>query len=337
MAVLRPLAAVMVGDPTPLALANLRRLATWCDLLLTEATITFQGQARTPLRGGWRDLIGLPPDQLRVFTMDPPQASGAWVQDMQRNGVLPALLRQPPERAVLLMDADELLDATAVLGLIAAGFHAPCRLGLVPLYGAIDREALSSHCCWKPELSQLRQAPPKRPYLFHGPVLATVGMLRERSASELRRTAPFVDRTRSFGVHATLAGPIEEVIRKLRSSRHVWVPRILEPPHLNTMLSAGVHHAGWWVATYRQPEPWLLDLAQTCDLRISGPSLPETHLCGLRGWAEARLNPNIPDELVKIMDLYLSKPLKREDKFLSSLHKSIRKKPVTHWGHEVSA
>ena len=302
----RPLAAVMVGDPTPLALANLQRLAAWCDLLLTEATLTFQGQPRTPLRGGGRDLLGLPQAQLRIYTMDPPKGPGHMLQAMQRNGVLPALLREPSDRPVLLADVDELLDPTSVLNLIAAGFPEPCRLGLVPLYGAIDREALSSHCCWKPECSELRQAPPKRPYLFPGPVLATVARLKDHSASDLRLTAPYVDRTRSFGVHATLAGPIDEVIRKLGSSRHVWMPRILKPMHLNTMLQAGVHHAGWWVAAYRSPETWLVELANTCNLRIAGQQKTTEELRGLRGWAEARLRPDLPEDLVEFFDEYVN-------------------------------
>lgn len=293
----------MVGEPTPLAVANLKRLASWCDLILSEATVTFQGQPRTPLRGGgWKELLDLGPDQLRVYTMDPPPASGAWVQDMQRNGVLPALLRQPLDRPVLLMDADELLDPAAVLALLAEGIGEPCRLGLVPLYGAIDREALSSHCCWKPELAVLRHEPPKRRYLFPGPVLATVAMLRERSPSLLRRRAAYVDRERSFGVHVTLAGPIDEVIRKLRSSRHVWDERILDPVHLKTMLSAGVHHAGWWIAAYRSPEDWVLKLARASNLRSAGQRLTFNELQKLREWAEARLDPELAEDKVRSQD-----------------------------------
>ncbi|MEB3354464.1 MAG: hypothetical protein VKM34_09565, partial [Cyanobacteriota bacterium] len=298
----RPLATVMVGEPTPLAVANLKRLASWCDLILTEATMTFQGQPRSPLRGGWRELLGLGPEQLRVYTMDPPPASGAWLQDLQRNGVLPALVREPPDRAVLLMDADELLDPGAVQALLAEGIGEPCRLGLVPLYGAIDREALSSHCCWKPELAVLRHAPPQRPYLFPGPVLGTVAMLRENSPGQLRRRAAYVDREHRFGVHVTLAGPIDEVIRKLRSSRHVWDERILDPVHLNTMLSAGVHHAGWWIAAHRSPEPWLVELGQQCNLRIAGASLAPEQLESLRAWAQARLDPDLTDSRVKEID-----------------------------------
>jgi hypothetical protein len=333
MADRRPLAAVMVGDPTPLALANLQRLATWCDLLLTEATLTFQGQPRTPLRGAWRDLLGLPPAQLRVYTMDPPRVSGHRLQAMQRNGVLPALLREPLDRPVLLADVDELLDPTSVLALIAAGFPAPCRLGLVPLYGAIDREALSSHCCWKPECSELRQAPPKRPYLFPGPVLATVAMLRDHPASDLRLTAPYVDRSCSFGVHATLAGPIDEVIRKLSSSRHVWMPRILKPVHLTTMLQAGVHHAGWWIAAYRSPEPWLVELANTCDLRIAGHQRTAEELRGLRGWAEARLRPDLPEALVSIIDDYVSSNNEEIKGLLGLINDWLCKTPTINCGY----
>ena len=45
----RPLAVVMVADPTPLTLTNLRQLSRWCDLLLTEGTETISGQPRRPL------------------------------------------------------------------------------------------------------------------------------------------------------------------------------------------------------------------------------------------------------------------------------------------------
>jgi hypothetical protein len=327
----------MVADPTPLTLANLRRLASWCDLLLAEATCTFQGQPRSPLRGGWRDLLGLEPPRLRIFTTELPAGSNAERQRIQRNGVLPALLREPAERPVLLIDSDELLDGEAVLERIAAGLEAPVRLGLVPLYGAIDRVAPQIHCCWKPEWAALRQSPPTRPYLFVGPVLATVAQLREQPAWTLRYGTPLADDRRAYGVHATMAEPITRVIEKLNSVRHSWVPRIHAPLHLNTMLSAGVHHAGWWIAAYREPEPWLHHLAHECNLRVSGKLLPEDHLKVLRAWSEARLNPSLSEEIVESMDQYVATRSPTGEDFLSPLHEWLCGRPVVQWGHARSS
>lgn len=315
----RPLAAVMVADPTPLTLANLRRLSSWCDLLLAEASCTFQGQPRTALRGAWRDLLGLESPQLRIFTTQLPAGSNAQRQRTQRNGVLPALLREPADRPVLLADADELLDGEMVRERIAAGIEAPVRLGLVPLYGAIDRVAPEIHCCWKPEWAALRQAPPSRPYLFVGPVLATVAQLREQPASTLRYSTPLRDREHAYGVHVTMAEPIPRVIQKLNTSRHTWVSRIRDPGHLETMLSAGVHHAGWWVAAYREPEGWLLELAKGTDLRVAGPAHTRSHLAALRAWSEARLDPELPDDLVSKLDSYVANRKPGIEDFLTPL------------------
>ena len=329
----RPLAAVMVADPTPLTLANLRRLSSWCDLLLAEASCTFQGQPRTPLRGGWGDLLGLEAPQLRIFTTELPAGSNAERQRIQRNGVLPALLREPAERPVLLVDSDELLEGEAVQERIAAGIEAPVRLGLVPLYGAIDRVAPQIHCCWRPEWAELRQAPPARPYLFTGPVLATVAQLREQAASTLRYSTPLGDRERAYGVHATMAEPIGRVIEKLNSVRHTWVPRIHSPVHLGTMLSAGVHHAGWWIAAYREPEPWLHNLAQECELRVAGERLPEAHLGVLRAWAESRLDPELPEDLVRAMDHYVATRKPADEDLLTPLNAWLCGRPIKSWGH----
>ena len=323
----------MVADPTPLTLANLRRLASWCDLLLAEATCTFQGQPRNPLRSGWCDLLGLDSSQLRIFTTELPRGSNVERQRIQRNGVLPALLREPAKRPVLLIDSDELLDGEAVLERIAAGFEAPVRLGLVPLYGAIDRVAPQIHCCWKPEWAQLRQAPPAQPYLFVGPVLATVAQLREQPASTLRYNTRLRDHNKAYGVHATMAEPIARVIEKLSASRHTWVPRIRASMHLETMLSAGVHHAGWWVAGYREPEGWLCDLARDVTLRVAGLPQPSSHLAALRAWAEARLDPSLPDDLVFSVDRYVAKRETGVEDFLTPLNSWLCGRSVQYCGH----
>jgi hypothetical protein len=39
----RPLAAVMVADPSPITLANLTRLSAWCDRVLVEGTTHTDG------------------------------------------------------------------------------------------------------------------------------------------------------------------------------------------------------------------------------------------------------------------------------------------------------
>lgn len=324
----------MVADPTPLTLANLQRLAGWCDLLLAEASCTFQGQPRTPLRGSWRDLLGLEAPQLRIFTTELPACSNVERQRIQRNGVLPALLREPAERPVLLVDSDELLEEEAVRERIAAGLEAPVRLGLVPLYGAIDRVAPQIHCCWRPEWAALRQGPPAEPYLFVGPVLATVAQLREQPASRLRYSTPLLDNERAFGVHATMAEPIGRVIEKLNSVRHTWVPRIHSPVHLNTMLSAGVHHAGWWIATYREPENWLRDLARNCNLREAGVPRPQEILRSLRAWSEVRLNPSLAEDLVRFVDNHMADRPDCDGEFLLPLDSWLCQRSVLHWGHQ---
>lgn len=330
---MRPLAAVMVGDPTPLTQANLGRLATWCDLLLIEGDRTFQGEPRIPLRAGWRNLLNLEPPQLRVLTIEFPPSSAPMARFLQRSGVLPMLSNEPSDRPVLLLDSDEILDRKRVESRIATGIKRPIALPLVPLYGAIDREAISLHCCWKPPRSTLRFQPPPRRYAFAGPSLATVGMVLAASPPDLRQKAPVESGDHTYGLHLTMADPVERVLRKLRSNWHRWDPRIINARHLETMLSAGIHHAGWWVASYREPEPWLRQLAQDCELRIAGPSLPPSHLRALRAWAEARLDPALPERLVHCGDTYVAmRPVEAEDD-LNSLDTLQCQRPMRHWGH----
>ena len=187
--------------------------------------------------------------------------------------------------------------------------------------------------CWKPEWAALRQAPPAQPYLFHGPVLATVAQLREQPASRLRYSTPLRNRDRAYGLHATMAESIPRVIAKLNSVRHTWVERIHSPIHLNTMLSAGVHHAGWWVAGYRKPEDWLRELGEECGLRLAGEELPTTYLNTLRAWAEARLDPKLPDKLIESIDSYVANREITQIDFLTPLHSWLCGRPVETWGH----
>ena len=273
----RPLVVVMVADATPMVLTNLRQLATWADIVLTEADATTSGEPRGPLREGWRELLGLERPELSIVTTQLAGEDKWQRQRVQRDSVVPLLVRQPPDRAVLMLDADEFLDASAVLDVIAGldDWSEPRRLGLVPLFGAVDRVARSIHCCWREPLAGLR----------------------------------------TFGVHVTMteASP-SRIVRKLVNTRHTWDDRALDERNLNTMLSAGVHHAGWWIADYREPEQWLVELAAENDLRVAGALLPEDHLLALRAWAEARLDPRVPDGVVAAVDVYVAtRPIDADD------------------------
>lgn len=329
----RPLAVVMVADATPLTLANLRSLSRWCDLILTEGTTTTSGEPREPLRRGWRELLDLEPPRLRVFTTDLAGVNTWQRQAIQRNGALPMIAFEPDDRPVLLVDADEFLDADAVLPLIERGLDEPVRLGLVPLYGAIDRVARRIHYCWKAEWPDLRNAQPKRPYIFAGGSLASAGKMRNTAPSAIRFGSPMVDKQRTYGLHITLAESADRVAWKLRNMRHVWDPRVCREQHLGTMLRAGVHHAGWWLADYREPEPWLLALAAKAELRIAGPRWPEADLRALRAWAQARLDPRIPDSLVEAGDAYVATRPQGTDDFLSALDAWLLERPIEYSGH----
>jgi hypothetical protein len=345
----RPLAVVMVADPTPLTLANLRRLSTWCDLLLTEGTSTTSGTPREPLRAGWRELLGLQPPELRVMTTDLGGTTSWRRQATQRNSAMAVIFQEPDDRWVLMVDADEFLDPAAVADAITSISAAatdtgsgdgdepvhpdPVRLGLVPLYGAVDRAARQIHCCWKADWPDLRASAPRQPYLFAGASLATAGAMKRQAPTRTRFASRLIGRDRTYGVHVTMAEPADQVAWKLTNMRHVWQPRILEPQHLETMLSAGVHHAGWWVAEEHHPEPWLVDLAAEANLRVAGPPAPDEHLRALRAWAEVRLDPLVPDALVQAGDDYVAtRPHDARD-FLIGLDEWLLTRPVAHSGH----
>jgi len=332
----RPLAVVMVADPTPLTLTNLRQLSRWCDLLLTEGTETISGQPRRPLRSGWRDLLGLTKPRLRVITTDL-AGEEMWQRErIQRDSCLPVLAFEDPERFVLMLDADEFLDAELVQERLAEGLEEPARLGLVPLYGGVDRRARSIHCCWNESLAGLRDpdARTRRPYVVAAPSVATAGQMKGRSPSGVRFRSPLIDKERTFGIHVTMTGTGEQTEWKLRNMREVWDERVMMAAHLELMLSAGVHHAGWWIATYREPEPWLLQLARDCDLRVCGPMLPGEHLRALRAWAEARLDPLVPAALVAAGDAYAAGGRVDAQDFLPGLDEWLLSREVEHTGRQ---
>lgn len=79
-------------------------------------------------------------------------------QGVQRDSVLPLLVRRPPGRAVLMLDSDESRDEPVVQEAIAGlgEWDEPRRLGLVPLNAAVDRVARSIHSCWREPLAGLR-------------------------------------------------------------------------------------------------------------------------------------------------------------------------------------
>ena len=234
-----------------------------------------------------------------------------------------------------MVDADELLDADAVLQRIAAGPAEPVRLGLVPLYGAVDRVAKTIHCCWREGSARFRAMDrmPKQEYIVAAPSLATAGAMRGRSPSAVRFRSPLAGRDRLYGVHATLTEPVEQVAWKLANMRHQWDPRSYRTEHLATMLRHGVHHAGWWVAGYRKPEAELLDLAESAGLRVAGEPAPTDHLRALRAWAQARLDPRVPDELVEAGDRYAAHRLPDAEDFLLPLDDYLLQRDVEFNGH----
>ena len=323
----------MVADPLPLTIANLRSISQWADLLLTEGTTTTSGQPRTPLREGWRDLLGLQPPELRVLTTDL-AGPNTWLrQRVQRNSAAAVLGMLPEHRPVLMVDADELLDPDSVLAVIAEGIEEPVRLGLVPLYGAVDRVAPAIHCCWREDAPDLRSQPPQRPYVIAAPSLATAGMMQGKSPSVIRFQSRLISRDRTFGVHATMVEPVPQVQWKMANMRHVWDPRVLAEQHLNTVLKAGVHHAGWWIADYRQPEPWLADLAEHMGLRVAGPRMPSEQLRAIRAWSQIRLDPSVPEVLVSAGDAYVAtRPHDAQD-FFNELDDYLVSRPLQYTGH----
>ena len=330
----RPLAVVMVADPTPLTLTNLRRLSRWADLVLTEGTTTIGGQPREAQRDRWRELLDLDRPELRIITTDL-AGEEMWRRErIQRDSVIPLLINEADDRAVLMVDADEFLDPEAVLEAAAVVRDRPVRLGLVPLYAGIDRVARSIHCCWHERYESLRDSAhrPQRDHIFAAGSLATAGQMRGASPSRVRFASPIIDPARVFGTHITMTEPAEQIAVKLANMREEWVPRVLEVTHLDTMLGAGVHHAGWWVADYREPEPWLRDLAKTAGLRVCGEPAPAEHLRALRAWAEIRLNPLVPGELVRAGDAYVAARATDSVDFLGPLDEWLRSQPVKHTG-----
>ena len=184
-----------------------------------------------------------------------------------------------------MVDSDEFLFGDDVAALIRDEPPVDAvRLGPVAVYGAVDRVARGVHCCWKDNLSRLRDPRYRRSpdYVFAGPSLARAGATRNISPSSVRFQSPLVSRSRTVGMQATIVEPVDRVAWKLANMRHDWVPRVLDVQHLQTMLGAGVHHAGWWIAEYRKPEPWLRQLATDADLRLPGEPPPADHLRALR-------------------------------------------------------
>lgn len=317
-----------------MTLMNLARLAEWCDVVVTEGTSSFDGRPRTAVRGGWHELLDIDTPALRVVTTDLGGGTAARRQLVQRSGAMPLLAAEPDDRWVLLADADEFLDRDAVLRLIddRADSPDPVRLGLIPRYGAIDRCALRIHCCWSADGPDLRTSSgPSLP--MAGGTLARAGAMKGELTHRIRYSSPIIGRDRTFGTHVTMCDPADKVARKLSMMRHVWDRRVMDEQHLDTMLGAGVHHAGWWINAAVEPEPWLSDLAPTASLRVAGPRLPIGHLRALRAWAEARLDPRVADDLVRAGDEYVaSRPHDAVD-VLAELDQILLARPTRYTGH----
>jgi hypothetical protein len=336
MANSRPLVVVMVADPTPLTLTNLRQVSEWADLILTEGTMTIGASPREPLRSGWRELLDAEPPHLRVITTDL-AGEEMWQRErIQRNSVLPVLTFESDDRIVIMLDSDEFLEPDAVFDAIDA-YTEPVRLGLVPIYAGVDRVARSIHCCWHESYAVLRDPSHqvKRPYIVAAPSVSRVGEMRASSPSAIRFRSPIIDRERTFGTHVTMTASAVDTAWKLRNMRERWVPRVCDERHLDTMLRAGVHHAGWWITEHRDPEPWLRELAQSADLRVVGDPLPEPHLRALRAWSEARLDPLVPDVIVEAGDAYVAERPTDAHDVLAAIDSWQLSSDVRHVGREL--
>ena len=336
----RPLALVLASGPSPVGLKLVQRLSRWCDVVLLEGTSYFSGVPRKPLRDGWHAVTGIGRPGLRVITTDLGGGSPDDRQRIQRDCALPLLAQEPLDRAILLLDGDESLECAPTLGVLG-DLGGPGRLGLVPVYGAIDRVAPGIHCCAQEQSDFLRDPSRHRarPYLFPGPLAARVRDFRgtRRSLHDMRFQVCRVNGDVPVGHHLTMLETADDLCLKLDGMRHLWLPRVKQPSHLEAMLSAGVHHAGWWIAGYREPEPWLGELARVASLRVAGPMKSMAHLRALRAWAEARLDPSLPGDLVAKLDAYVqARPPDRTD-FLNDLDLGQLSRPMRWHGHLTRA
>lgn len=323
----------MVADPGEVTLTNLRRIAQWADLVLTEASTDLQGKPRQPLRQRWHEILNLDSPRLRVITSDLAGDVPQVREKLQRDAVLPLLIREDPHRLVLLMDSDEMLDKQAMAELVQDPPTEPRRLGLLQLYGGIDRVGRSLHCCWNERFAALRDpAAGSSRAVIGAPGVASAGQVVAKSPSTIRFRSPQLQRDQPFGVHFTMTEPVDQVITKLSGTRHQWNARLADPTHLTTMLSAGIHIAGWWIATYREPEPWLQELGDSAGLRTCGPPAPQDHLRALRAWAEVRLDPRLPTEMVTAGDRYVAHRPTDADDFLPEVDRWLLTQPVVHTG-----
>jgi len=252
---------------------------------------------------------------------------------MQRNAALPVLHFERKDRTVLFIDSDELLVGESVIFAIGKIKAPSVRLGLVPLYGSVDRVARSIHCCWRDSHAALRDFGVREnsDFVVPGPVITQVGEALDKSPSGLRFRSPLYKHESSFGHHVTMAEDAQTVIRKLDNT-HQWDERVKSVEHLTTMLNAGVHHAGWWVSSYREPEPWLVELAQASGLRVAGAPLPDQHLFRLRAWSQARLDPSLTDEEVRAADLVMGELEPDQESIHDSLHESQLLSPTLEIG-----
>lgn len=299
----RPIVAVMVSDASPAALAQIRRSSQWADVIVLEGLATLDGTPREPLRDGWRDVTGLGRDQLRVVTTQLGEGTRRRRERIQRDSLIGALRRESADRLVVLADDDEFIDPMA-LELVVAESPLPFRVRMETRYGAIDRVAPAGYCCLHRSPESARRYSPRafEPATVAGPLVARTDQLLGSSPGQMRRkVAKSTSRTRA-ALHVTFTQSSEAVAEKMALGAHRWSPRTMWPRHLDTVLAAGVHHAGWWIASAADVPDWLGELAATSALRRAGPTANPNTLRAIRAWAQDRLEPTTTDAEVRRLD-----------------------------------
>lgn len=269
----RLIVAIAVDDEVELIRGMVDLLAPVMDhLVLAEGTTTFQGDARTVIGQGWRDILGLPAGQLTLITAElPPRERAATArarEQLQRAALRLGLRGEPRDALLVLPDADEYLSPTW-LREYGPQVDSVRRLAQVPLFGGLDRRAPDWHCCralLHAPIGVPRPGPAK--WLCPGPLAGPLGELAKFTASRSAiRMAPGQPPAGWHLLHILPASG--DPSRKLGRQAHDWD---VSSEALKDSLAAGVHPNGWWLTTDIEPPAELTFLAQRHPGLLLGPA-----------------------------------------------------------------